>query len=1672
MLYILTSTETILNVDVRVQESRVGDSNVEGVLNLKLKKNLTAQSFEEQQAYLTTSATAAYVSFNKLDQRHRFRASVNLLACNNETYNFTQGSSSSGLGYALSCFDAWWRISLQKNSSFEHPVFATGEVLTSGHIKAIDHIVEKLESTCKYVEHQDSITSFYLCYPQENDKDIPDALRKRLESLGGILIPSERLQHMLGQLLGDAYDGDPLGRWQPFKGLKSFDYEDSVRFFGRDKDVERLYSDIKQNSGLLIVSGASGTGKSSLIKAGLIPKLEQEYDELHWAYCTPNSLKGNQGVLRFILEQLFIAWGIKGQNIDELVSTLNHSIKEGITSLSSLITPETKQCLLYLDQYEEVFSQSEQNIGSIGSELSIIDGLAKALSPLNIVLAIRNEYLGRLLDNQALRSPIISNVASQLTSQEWEAIVHEQALFSGITFEPEDERNEALDTIIIEEAINTPYALPMVSFLLEQLYSKATEEKTNTTVLQHKHYQALGGLTGAIAYRASVVLQERDASEKTTSTFFDYFVGVNPEGLPFARCVELADIASNKTLYNLVKGFIDANLIVSVTGNADSSAVKLAHDSLFTHWDALKKWIVDSKEYLLWRYSIDGQYTRWQQATANKADYLLKDKQILKEGKGYLKLNLIRDSKLNEYLSTSLKQKNKKQLSVFFVFILLPLLLTCLYQWDKQRIKTYYYSAIGERWSVPFGINELTDEQVSHRTFSYKMDYQDGVLKRLSHVNSVGTLTKDESRENNALWEYQYTEEGRVQSVTVKSETTKKVQTINFQFGENNQAIESFNKSFGSKNFNQISTNQLYMGLNNFGIVEDTKTNSDISQHLITYSSDGNELKREYQNPYGTPTPFNNEHYGIAYTYNKNSLFHGTYFLNKNGDVFGGYEYKYFYNSFGQIVEVKKVFKNGKTEHQKLTYDKWGNLETGVLLNSDGKIISEGGIAKSHYEFDVGGNTIKLYFTDIGGNYVAKAYGVAIQKMTYDENGRVADLILFDEKYKPTYGSYKCHKGSHGYDGNGNITSLTCYNPEGDLSLNIFGCATTKITWNENSDMEEVRCLDQYNKPTLMTYFKAALLKITYDEFGKSNSLSFYGVDGKPTLNNEGFAKVAIKNNSRGHKVEVKSFGVDGALIPGKDGAVINKYRYDARGNLIEHTLWDKDEKPLYIDGATKIKTKYDHLGREIEVGFFDEFDKPVKHKGFNYHKRATKYSVKGNYKSSINYFDVNGRFLDRFHDTSTQKNYPIKIKNTKILSTPEGAKVFIDNQFFGITPFHKNVPLGKHTLKIVKADYQELTSTMIITKDEFYSSNYTLSIIAKPEVIDVKSVKEKAITGDVESQFQLGVYYENLKNYGADLSISQDWYEKAAANKHVGAMYALGRLYLKDKSKIHNGINWLQKSANLGFMKAQYLLGKIYFEGFTQDKDLEKGMKWLLMAANGGYVEAQFYLANEYFTGNNIVLDDEEALKYFLMAAKQNHLGAKYQLGRIYSFGWGQDKDLEKGIEWLLMAANGGYAEAFGDLGSIYGDKNHAVFNQDKAIHWYMLGAELGSTTSYVEVELGKAYLFGDGVNKDTNKAISWLMKGLQSESQPTRAGAAFWLGNIYDYGFGNSSDFNKALSYYNQSLDEILSASAANNLAEMYLQGHGVEVNYPKAVELMKIAHSEGRKSATEWLTRHGEL
>ena len=134
------------------------------------------------------------------------------------------------------------------------------------------------------------------------------------------------------------------------------------------------------------------------------------------------------------------------------------------------------------------------------------------------------------------------------------------------------------------------------------------------------------------------------------------------------------------------------------------------------------------------------------------------------------------------------------------------------------------------------------------------------------------------------------------------------------------------------------------------------------------------------------------------------------------------------------------------------------------------------------------------------------------------------------------------------------------------------------------------------------------------------------------------------------------------------------------------------------------------------------------------------------------------------------------------------------------------------------------------------------------------------------------------------------------------------------------------------------------------------------------------------------------------------------------------------------------------------------------------MLGAELGDTNSYRPLAL--AYERGEGVNLDIKKSIFWYMKALQSEDKDEMSGAAYSLGTIYKYDSPEASNsFDKAVSFFNIAIEEG-TEGACYELADMYLKGHGVEVNYIKAVELFKIAHNKGMNRATEWLTRHAEL
>jgi energy-coupling factor transporter ATP-binding protein EcfA2 len=659
MVYILTSNGNILKVEVRPQEARENDSAVSVNLSLLLKKQLSDEVFSEQKKYLESASKAAHTSLNFQDQSTRFKASVTLKSQTDESLNFIKGSSSSGLGFTLGLFNSFFADVLQKNKGFNQPVFATGEVHNNCEIKPIGHLDTKINGMIKFCKEQ-GISSFYLCIPKENKEDLSPKTFDLVSQNGGEIIAKNTVQESLLALLGDQYDGDPLGRWEPFKGLKSFDYQDASRFKGRDEDVKRLFSDVKSNNGFLIVTGPTGSGKSSLIKAGLIPYLHRKNLCDGWVSCTPSDLE-KESLIQKVTHILVNDKKLNLLEVRALELVIREQQTSAITKAFSELSIFSKSYFIHIDQFEDVFTNAGFNI--VLNELKILKNVLNLSNDIKIVISLRNEYLPDLLECGLIQSPVISNVSNVLTPESWSEIIIKQAKESGVEFE--NNGHESLQQLLIDQAIKTPNALAMVQYVLKQLYELAQQELDNKNTLRLEHFHEMGGIAGAIATRAEHAIRETRNSDEVVNQLFSLFVNVNSDGLPFARAIEWVDEEHQPSeMERLLSSLYETNIVLKEKSVQGNKTYKFAHESLFKSWPRLENWVADQKEFLIWKSSIDRRFQEWKlNSVVCPFKGLISDSKSITKGIQFQKKGLINDSKLSTFLDLS---NNRMRLRLAF----------------------------------------------------------------------------------------------------------------------------------------------------------------------------------------------------------------------------------------------------------------------------------------------------------------------------------------------------------------------------------------------------------------------------------------------------------------------------------------------------------------------------------------------------------------------------------------------------------------------------------------------------------------------------------------------------------------------------------------------------------------------------------------------------------------------------------------------------------------------------------------------------------------------------------------------------------------------------------------------------------------------------------------------
>jgi len=397
----------------------------------------------------------------------------------------------------------------------------------------------------------------------------------------------------------------------PYRGLESFEEKDSALFFGRKALIEKLQNFVI-NQPLTVVLGASGSGKSSLVKAGLIPYLKNSGQQ--WRILAPirPGKSPFTALNNTLLQENFPIFTQPNEDFEQELQTLYQSVKTW-----SEANPNTK-LLLFIDQFEELVTLCQNDKQS---EI-FLTGLARAIKAfpeqLRIVVTLRSDFEPQFRD-KALK-PYWQKarfIIPAMTRQELRDCIIEPATARVLYFEP-----PILVDNLIDEVAQMPGALPLLSFTLSELYLKyiksTREYKRSNRAITQADYDELGGVTRSLTQRADCEYDELvkldSAYAQTIKQVMLRMVAIG--GGELARrqvlCTELEyPEAENARAELVIERFVAARLLVKGQDTENHEYVEPAHDVLVRGWNKLRTWKQEEQENLILQRRLTPAALEW-----------------------------------------------------------------------------------------------------------------------------------------------------------------------------------------------------------------------------------------------------------------------------------------------------------------------------------------------------------------------------------------------------------------------------------------------------------------------------------------------------------------------------------------------------------------------------------------------------------------------------------------------------------------------------------------------------------------------------------------------------------------------------------------------------------------------------------------------------------------------------------------------------------------------------------------------------------------------------------------------------------------------------------------------------------------------------------------------------
>ncbi|MEO8694623.1 MAG: BTAD domain-containing putative transcriptional regulator [Acidimicrobiales bacterium] len=376
----------------------------------------------------------------------------------------------------------------------------------------------------------------------------------------------------------------------PYKGLRPFAEADARDYFGRAALVDDLVRAVC-SSRVTMVVGSSGSGKSSLLFAGLLPRLRTSGTRIVTMVPTDRPCAQLQTAL-----------------LSVAVEPVSHKLEHAVEFVAD---ESPNELVIVVDQFEEVWTltndvEERDRFVALLRRLAVDDSIN-----VRLVFAIRADFFDRPLSEPELGSIVAKNVFSiaPMTAAELSEAVRAPANAAGVTFEP------GLDAEIVADVVNQTASLPLLQFALAELYAHR-----RGVVIPTAAYRELGGVAGAVAARAEAVYAQLDAAgQRETRRLFSRLVTPGAGAEDTRRRARRSELPGSANA--IADQFVAHRLFVVDRDPATREpTIDIAHEALLNRWPRLRGWLDEDREQLQLMRHLSAAADEWDEAGRRDTD--------------------------------------------------------------------------------------------------------------------------------------------------------------------------------------------------------------------------------------------------------------------------------------------------------------------------------------------------------------------------------------------------------------------------------------------------------------------------------------------------------------------------------------------------------------------------------------------------------------------------------------------------------------------------------------------------------------------------------------------------------------------------------------------------------------------------------------------------------------------------------------------------------------------------------------------------------------------------------------------------------------------------------------------------------------------------------------------